>query len=155
MHQVKKLIPAKCVRTHLSAFERTHGRTHEQGSNACLAGPNGYLRSNVSICGRTHAQSALAATAVICDRTHALRSTTNNWCVRTQVVRSNAGSAFEHTPVTCQPINSTLCFLLFFLRLEVPLEAKNLPVYHCKPSKLSFIYFMFYFTLNYSLSPFT
>jgi hypothetical protein len=42
----KKLIPAKCVRTHLGAFERTHDRTHEQGSNACPAGPSGYLRSN-------------------------------------------------------------------------------------------------------------
>jgi hypothetical protein len=38
----------------------------------------------------------------------AVRSTTNNWCIRTQVVRSNAGSAFERTPMTCQPINRTL-----------------------------------------------
>jgi hypothetical protein len=30
----------------LGAFERTHGRTQEQGSNACPAGPSGYLRSN-------------------------------------------------------------------------------------------------------------
>jgi hypothetical protein len=28
-----------------NALERTHGRTHEQGSNACPAGPSGYLRS--------------------------------------------------------------------------------------------------------------
>jgi hypothetical protein len=38
---------------------------------------------------RTH-DSALAATAVIYGRTCTLRSTTNNWCVRTQVVRLNA-----------------------------------------------------------------
>jgi hypothetical protein len=42
----KKLNPAKCVRTHLGAFERNHDRTHEQGSNVCPAGPSGYLRSN-------------------------------------------------------------------------------------------------------------
>jgi hypothetical protein len=41
-----------------------------------------------------------------------------------------------------------------FLRLEAPLEAKNLPVYHCKPSKLVIYLFnaLFYFYLvSYSL----
>jgi hypothetical protein len=47
------------------------------------------VRPHLSAFERTH-DSALAATAVICGRTCALRSTTNNWCVRTQVVRSNA-----------------------------------------------------------------
>jgi hypothetical protein len=42
----KKLIPAKCVRTHLGAFERTHGRKQKLRSHARPAGPNGYLRSN-------------------------------------------------------------------------------------------------------------
>jgi hypothetical protein len=30
----------------LGAFERTHGRTQKQGSNACPVGPSGYLRLN-------------------------------------------------------------------------------------------------------------
>jgi hypothetical protein len=47
------------------------------------------VRSYLRAFERTY-DSALAATAVICGRTCALRSTTNNWCVRTQVVRSNA-----------------------------------------------------------------
>jgi hypothetical protein len=73
----------------LGAFERTHGRTQEQGTNACPAGPSGYLRSNARDCGRTQVQSArishvalagpivhrfnLAPWAVMCVRTH-LRS---------------------------------------------------------------------------------
>jgi hypothetical protein len=69
--EVKKLVPAKVRLTALGAFERTHDRTQEHG--------------------RTRAQLALAALAVICGRTCTLRSTTNNWCVRTQVVCSNAG----------------------------------------------------------------
>jgi hypothetical protein len=67
--------------TALGAFERTHGRTQEPRSHTGLASPNGYLRSNARICGRMHAQLALAVIAVICGRTCTLRSTTNNWCV--------------------------------------------------------------------------
>jgi hypothetical protein len=54
----------------LGAFKRTHDRTQQQGSNARPVSPshhNSYLRSNMYP-----------------------GSTTNNWCVRTQVVRSNA-----------------------------------------------------------------
>jgi hypothetical protein len=89
MHQVKKLIPAKCVRTHLNAptvARMSRGRTHAQPALAVIC-----VRMQ-GTCGRTHVQSALAATAVICDRTHALRSTTNNWCVRTH---SNVPPAYK------------------------------------------------------------
>jgi hypothetical protein len=41
----KKPIPAKCVRTHLGAFERTHGRTQKPRLHAGPVGPNGSLRS--------------------------------------------------------------------------------------------------------------
>jgi hypothetical protein len=47
------------------------------------------VRPHLRVFERTR-DSALAVTAVICGRTCALRSTTNNWHVRTQVVRSNA-----------------------------------------------------------------
>jgi hypothetical protein len=72
----KKLIPAKCVRTHLSGFERTHDRTHEQGSNACLAGPSGYMRSN--------ARDLRSNASLVSPSRHSSYS------------RSNAGCAVEH-----------------------------------------------------------
>jgi hypothetical protein len=93
-----KILP-KCVRPHLvrstalGAFELTHGRTqhprsHAEPTVARITQP-ALAKRKCSAVERTP-MSALAATAVICGRTCTLRSTTNNWCVRTQVVRSNA-----------------------------------------------------------------
>jgi hypothetical protein len=70
------------------AASRSHAAPHVRTQPA--AGPSSYLRSTARRAfERTH-DSALAAIAVIRGRTCALRSTTNNWHVRTQVERSNA-----------------------------------------------------------------
>jgi hypothetical protein len=120
----KKLIPAKCVRPHLvrsnalTVARRSCGRTHAQPTLTVI-----YVQTQGNYC-RTHTQSALAAIAVICGRTCTLRSTTNNWCVRTQVVRSNAGSAFERSPMTRQPINRPRC-IICFSRLGGASRAQN------------------------------
>jgi hypothetical protein len=74
----------------LGAFERTHGRTQEQGSNACPAGPSGYLRSNardlrsnaspvsphfrVALAGPIVHRFNLAPWAFMCIRPHIVRS---------------------------------------------------------------------------------
>jgi hypothetical protein len=49
----KKLIPAKYVRTHLGAFERTHASRStdvrsNHGRTQPAAGPSSYMRSNTS-----------------------------------------------------------------------------------------------------------
>jgi hypothetical protein len=49
----KKLIPAKCVRTHLGAFERMHASCStdvhsNHGRTQPAAGPSSYMRSNAS-----------------------------------------------------------------------------------------------------------
>jgi hypothetical protein len=117
----KKLIPAKCVRSHLvrsnalTVARRSCGRTHAQLGLAVI-----YVRTQGN-CSRTHAQSVLAAIEIICGQTCTLRSTTNNWCVRTQVVRL---PAFERSPVTRQPINRPRC-IICFSRLEGASRAQN------------------------------
>jgi hypothetical protein len=76
----------------LGAFERTHGRTQEQGTNACPAGPSGYLRSNARDYGRTQVQSArISRVALAGPIVH--RFNIAPWavmCVRPHIVRSNA-----------------------------------------------------------------
>jgi hypothetical protein len=73
--------------THGATYGRTQHPTFARSLQPALAVIN--VRPHLRAFERTY-DSALAATAVICGRTSALRLTTNNWCVRTQVVRSNA-----------------------------------------------------------------
>jgi hypothetical protein len=73
----------------LGAFERTHGRTQEQGPNACPAGPSGYAFERDF---RTQVQSArISRVALAGPIVH--RFNLAPWavmCVRSHIVRSNA-----------------------------------------------------------------
>jgi hypothetical protein len=88
------------ARSHAATHGATYGRTQHPTFARSLQPEILFFifsRPLAVICVRPHLRaferthdSALAATAVIYGRNYALCSTTNNWCVRTQVVRSNA-----------------------------------------------------------------
>jgi hypothetical protein len=79
------------ARSHAATHGATYGRTQHPTFARSLQPALAVIciRTQSTMFERTP-DSALAATTVICGRTYDLRSITNNWCVRTQVVRSNA-----------------------------------------------------------------
>jgi hypothetical protein len=134
-------------------FERTqvrsnapHGRTHEQGSNACPAGPSGYLRSNTrDLRSNARPVSPSRHSSYLRSNARLAFDPQITGTVRTQVVCSNA------LQCSCQPINRTLCFLLFFTfgnDWRRPFGPKSSLFFTFKHSKRHFIvYFNLYFIL--------
>jgi hypothetical protein len=86
----------------LGAFERTHGRTQEQGSNACPAGPSSYMRSNAC---HLRSNAGPVSPHFPCCPSRPYRTSLQP-CAVGNYVRSTAHSAFERTCGRTQPLHT-------------------------------------------------
>jgi hypothetical protein len=111
MHQVRS--------NALGAFERTLGRTQEQGSNACPAGPSGYLRSNARDL-RSNARDLRSNASPVsphfpCCPSRPYRTSLQP-CAVGSYVRSTAHSAFERTCGRTQRLHTNARSAVMHLR---------------------------------------
>jgi hypothetical protein len=96
----------------LGAFERTHGRTQEQGPNACPAGPSGYLRSNAR---DLRSNASPVSPHFPCCPSRPYRTSLQP-CAVGSYVRSIAHSAFERTCGRTQRLHTNARSAVMHLR---------------------------------------